>query len=280
MKMNKNIVKRRIFMWNIRKALTSILACAVALTAIYIPASALSGDVNGDDVLDINDATAIQLHLSKTAVLTDESLIAADINGDEIIDINDVSYIQRMLAGYRDDESETNSKPDVNATAEPKPSITSEPDTKPETPAESEPIKSTQPATEPVTGFDGTMQGQIFRLVNQERAKAGASPLVYDVKLAGYAQIRVNEIVENFSHTRPGGAKCFTVIPESDPYYEFGENIAYGYDSAEMLMDDWMASESQRANILKASYTNIGIGYITVGERPYYVQLFGAIESK
>lgn len=236
-------------MLNIKKFLLGALACIMGSMIMCTSASAVSGDVNFDGIFDINDATVIQLHLALTTRLSDEQLSAAELNGDGIVDINDVTYIQQKLAGYNVDGWGAATKPTDNS----------------------------EPTQDPKSDFDKTVQGQIFKIVNEERAKAGAAPLAYDEKLAGCAQIRANEIVESFSHTRPDGTSCFTVVPASDGYLELGENIASGYTSAEKVMDGWMNSEGHRANILKTSYTNIGIGYVTANGNQYYVQLFGTV---
>ena len=47
--------------------------------------------------------------------------------------------------------------------------------------------------------------------VNQERAARGLRALRVDPKLTAAAQIRAQEIVQKFSHTRPDGTKWSTV---------------------------------------------------------------------
>jgi len=50
-----------------------------------------------------------------------------------------------------------------------------------------------------------------------------------------------------------------------------GENIAWGYDTSEAVVNGWMNSEGHRSNILNGNYTDIGIGY----NNGYWVQNFG-----
>jgi uncharacterized protein YkwD len=54
------------------------------------------------------------------------------------------------------------------------------------------------------------------------------------------------------------------------------ENIALDYREPVGAVDSWMRSPSHRANMLSASYTEMGAGY-TVDSRGhrYYVQVFG-----
>lgn len=54
-----------------------------------------------------------------------------------------------------------------------------------------------------------------------------------------------------------------------------GENVAYGNVTPEQLVTMWMNSSGHRANILKSSFTHIGIGAVTAsGGRVYGVQVF------
>lgn len=116
---------------------------------------------------------------------------------------------------------------------------------------------------------------QVLELVNIERAKHGLSSLTYDAALSSAANIRAVEIKTYFSHTRPGGQSCFTVLDEVGyDYRTAGENIAYGQSSAQEVMTAWMNSEGHRANILGENYSHIGIGVYQSGGVIYWSQFF------
>ncbi len=91
-----------------------------------------------------------------------------------------------------------------------------------------------------------------------------------DPELTRAAAIRAREIAESFSHTRPDGSSWSTVSDAAS-----GENIARGHDSADRVMAAWMSSEGHRANILRASYTRIGVCAYEVNGILHWVQLFG-----
>jgi uncharacterized protein YkwD len=57
-----------------------------------------------------------------------------------------------------------------------------------------------------------------------------------------------------------------------------GENIAYGPESAEEVVEGWLASPGHCANIMDSRFQNIGIGLATGRKRGqiYWVQTFGA----
>lgn len=116
---------------------------------------------------------------------------------------------------------------------------------------------------------------EVIRLVNVERAREGLSPVELDPVLMEAAQIRALETRENFSHTRPNGKPCSTVLEDIgvDPYsyIRYGENIASGFSTPESVMNGWMSSPGHRSNILTKAFTLVGIGHD--GSR--WVQLFG-----
>ncbi len=117
---------------------------------------------------------------------------------------------------------------------------------------------------------------RIAELVNQERAAAGLSPVTVSAQLTAAANIRAREIVSNFAHYRPNGTYFNTVLTQNNiSYRKAGENIAYGYDTPERVMTEWMNSPSHRANILTDVFTTIGIGYYQDGNGvKYWTQLF------
>lgn len=116
---------------------------------------------------------------------------------------------------------------------------------------------------------------EVLRLVNAERQKAGKSPLSADEKLNKAAQIRAKEIAVAFSHTRPDGQSCFTVLKEQGvSYLTAGENIAMGQRTPAEVIESWMHSEGHRKNILSDNFGRLGVGYYVEGGAAHWVQLF------
>ena len=66
---------------------------------VFLEATVLYGDANGDGRVDINDATAVQKHIARLITLGGERLEAADIDRSGRVNINDATDIQRMIAG-------------------------------------------------------------------------------------------------------------------------------------------------------------------------------------
>lgn len=118
---------------------------------------------------------------------------------------------------------------------------------------------------------------EVLKLVNEERAKVGAQPLVLDPSLCEAAAVRAQEITALLSHTRPDGTSCFSVLVDMGiPYMTCGENIAAGQAAPEAVVAGWMDSEGHRENILNASYGKLGVGFVKTDAnyRYYWVQLF------
>lgn len=119
---------------------------------------------------------------------------------------------------------------------------------------------------------------EILNLVNIERANAGVQNLSLSDTLMDGAAIRANEITNYFSHTRPDGTACTTVIENTYPSSYNGENIAAGYQSAADVVNAWMNSTGHRENILRSSYSELGVGLAYDANSVYgyhWVQLFG-----
>lgn len=116
---------------------------------------------------------------------------------------------------------------------------------------------------------------QVFLLVNEERRKAGLSELTYaSGNLAKAAQIRADEITQVFSHTRPNGKVCFSVLYEFNIYPNAaGENIAKGYPTPEAVMIGWMNSKGHRENILNPNFNTVAVGK----KGTHWVQIFARI---
>ena len=133
-------------------------------------------------------------------------------------------------------------------------------------PQYNEPVEETPPITVTNEG------SQVFQLVNQRRKENGLAELTYRNDIQDAANIRANEIISTFSHTRPDGSSCFTAVTVN--YYAIGENIASGQKNAEEVMNAWMNSPGHRANILSAQFTGMAVGIVQYQGVSYWVEIF------
>lgn len=116
---------------------------------------------------------------------------------------------------------------------------------------------------------------EVLQLVNLERSKRGIRPLRLANDLMQSTAIRAKEITVYFSHTRPDGRNCFTVVNYMGN--GLGENIAAGQNSPEAVMNSWMSSPGHRSNILNPEFTELGVGYNYDNHfeyKHYWVQIF------
>ncbi len=116
---------------------------------------------------------------------------------------------------------------------------------------------------------------QVFEIVNKQRTANGLPALTYRNDLQAVADLRAKEITVLFSHTRPNSTSCFTAVSEAGiPYTAVGENIAYGQQNANSVMNAWMNSSGHRANILSNKFTGMAVGLTEIGGVKYWVQIF------
>lgn len=118
----------------------------------------------------------------------------------------------------------------------------------------------------------------VLKLVNQERKKRDRGKLTLDSKLNKAAGKRAKEISKEFSHTRPNGDDCFTVLTTYHAKYSTcGENIAAGQSTAKKVMNNWMQSPGHKQNILQKKFRKMGVGYYKKKGSSYtyyWVQIF------
>ncbi|BCJ96440.1 hypothetical protein acsn021_40090 [Anaerocolumna cellulosilytica] len=137
------------------------------------------------------------------------------------------------------------------------------------------PTKTPTPTSSEQT-YDSSFASQVLKLVNIERKNGGLSELTMSKALTAPANKRAEEIVQSFSHTRPNGTAWSTVLNEFNvSVTTAGENLAYGYNTPEAVVEGWMNSPGHRANIMNAKFRNIGIGvYKDSNGTVYATQLF------
>lgn len=118
-------------------------------------------------------------------------------------------------------------------------------------------------------------ESEVLRLVNVERAKNGLKPLTMNWELSRVARYKSQDMHDKgyFSHTSPTYGSPFDMMTKFGiSYRTAGENIAMGYSTPQAVVTGWMNSPGHRANILKSSFTQIGVGYVASGN--YWTQMF------
>lgn len=116
---------------------------------------------------------------------------------------------------------------------------------------------------------------EVYEITNNYRSLVEVSSLTLDSSLVEAANIRAKELSDSFSHTRPNGSSCFTVLSELGiSYGTAGENIAAGYSSSQSVMEGWRSSSGHYQNIISSKFKKIGIGVNIINNQYYWVQIF------
>ena len=121
----------------------------------------------------------------------------------------------------------------------------------------------------------------MFDMHNAERQNAGVAPLALDGGVQAVARQRASDMARTgeFTH-EPTQSDRYTVLLDRAGVSRrlSGENIAwnsYGLDrTVRVAMDGLMDSSGHRANILRSSFTHVGIGIVSQGGRTYFAIVF------
>jgi uncharacterized YkwD family protein len=140
------------------------------------------------------------------------------------------------------------------------------------------------PAPAPVENNTGvpssnlTYEQKVVELVNIERQKAGLPALKMDSAISNVARTKSKDMAVNnyFAHQSPTYGSAGDMLRQFGiSWRAWGENIAAGQRTPEIVVDAWMNSPGHRANILSPNFSKIGVGYVTNSSgRPYWTQIF------
>ncbi len=129
---------------------------------------------------------------------------------------------------------------------------------------------------------------QLLQDTNLERSKQQVSDLALNPKLNAAAQAKANDMVQRdyWSHNAPDGTTPWSFVQSNGyAYQSAGENLAYGFMNAQMIITGWMNSPQHRANVLNSNYQDIGFGITTAenfqgkGPTTVVVAMYGQPES-
>lgn len=112
----------------------------------------------------------------------------------------------------------------------------------------------------------------VSALSNSARTSNGLAPLTTDQALTSAAQAKAEHMLANgyFAHNAPDGTTGWTFISASGyDYSTAGENLAASNQGASAVVTGWMNSPGHRANLLSATYTEVGYGVVYVGDWTY-----------
>ena len=120
-----------------------------------------------------------------------------------------------------------------------------------------------------------SFEQRVIDLTNQKRTANGLPALKANWELSRIARIKSQDMhdLHYFSHTSPTYGDPFAMMRNFGiSFRAAGENIAYGQATPEAVVTAWWNSPGHRANMLNASFTEIGVGYVADGH--YWTQEF------
>lgn len=103
------------------------------------------------------------------------------------------------------------------------------------------------------------MEYQIFSLVNAHRESLGLDKLNIINLISVEAEGHTNYMIETGVPSHDNFPTRHKNLVQSVKAKSVGENVAYGYSSAEAVVKAWIKSPSHRQNIENPNYTDFGI---------------------
>lgn len=120
-----------------------------------------------------------------------------------------------------------------------------------------------------------TLLNEIYNRINQERTANGLGILGYDTALQATADLRAKESASVFGHTRPDGSAAVTAVTVD--YNVAGENliqVTKEYATVGIIVETWLASESHKANIMLADFSQTALGIYESNGTIFISQIF------
>ncbi|HSW65559.1 MAG TPA: CAP domain-containing protein [Bacillota bacterium] len=115
-----------------------------------------------------------------------------------------------------------------------------------------------------VLGYATSMSiTELLNGTNNQRTANGLGALAINSQLNSAAQAKANDMVarDYWAHVNPDGQQPWVYFVNAGYNYQTaGENLAYGFDSADAAITAWMNSPEHKANILNNTYVDVGFG--------------------
>ncbi|MCH5257605.1 MAG: leucine-rich repeat protein [Lachnospiraceae bacterium] len=126
-------------------------------------------------------------------------------------------------------------------------------------------------------------ESKILELINAARIKKGVAPLIMDKTLRETARRKTLDMFNRnyFTHEDPdtGANAAFTWLGNCGyPREKLGENLAFNYESAEQLYNQWHTHTAHNNEMMSENYRTIGIGVYKDKDGKYMgTQIFSSV---
>ncbi|MGK2859248.1 MAG: CAP domain-containing protein [Thermoanaerobaculia bacterium] len=101
--------------------------------------------------------------------------------------------------------------------------------------------------------------------MNEYRRAEGLAPLFVDRRLTAAAKERMDDMEQSghWRHEPSGGGSPFAAMSRNGFVFSMaGENLATGFETAEILVESWMLSPGHRINVMSPQFTSVGVATI------------------
>ena len=120
---------------------------------------------------------------------------------------------------------------------------------------------------------------RVLKLLNEQRAAYGATPVSIDPVLAKLAKSRAREATGLMSHIRPDGLKYTEEFQRKGMYTAMGESVA-SVPSAQDFIDGLMNHAPHQHTVVNPKYTHVGISVFSAEDgRLYWEVVWGAKDT-
>lgn len=119
------------------------------------------------------------------------------------------------------------------------------------------------------------IESEILDLVNEYRQDKGLNSLTALTIISGVADGHTNYMVETGEVSHDNFSQRAETLINNAGAKEVAENVAYGYNSAQGVLNGWLNSEEHKQIIENEQYTHFGISTESNNEgRNYFTQIF------
>ncbi len=119
-----------------------------------------------------------------------------------------------------------------------------------------------QAAADTISASDMRLAVETALATNVVRAEVGLDTLILDPSLflLAYQKAIAMAARGEYGHVISDGVTLDTLLDrQAVSYYAAGENLAFGYESAEAVTAGWLESPVHAANIKNSHYTHLGV---------------------
>ena len=191
---------------------------------------------------------------------------------------NECNPVVSDVEGYCSLPTQSIGSPSSDSDSEPvgSPPTDSDPDPDPDPDLDPDPT----PTPDTTSGSCGNaLESEQFQFLNADRVANGLSALTCHTGVGQVARAHSQDMSDRnyFDHVNPEGEQPWDRLERGgvSGWSSVGENIAYGYPTAEEVQEGWMGSPGHRANILDGGFTHVGIGAVTdPSGQIYWTQVF------